>query len=119
MPGVQTTLPVLLHQVAKGRLSLERLVELTSAGPARVYEIARKGSLAVGMDADLVLVDLLRKETLCDAWIRSRCGYTPFAGLEVMGWPVATILRGRVVVREGEAVAEPGGEPVSFKESAA
>jgi dihydroorotase len=114
LPGVQTLLPVLLDQVARGRLSLERLVDLTSAGPARVYGITEKGKLTVGLDADLVLVDLLRKETITDGWIRSRCGFTPYAGLSVTGWPVTTILRGQVVVRDGEVTAPPSGEPVSF-----
>ena len=114
LPGVQTLLPVLLDQVARGRFGLERLVDLTSAGPARVYGISGKGSLAMGLDADLVLVDLQRRETLTNEWIRSRCGFTPYAGLTVTGWPVTTVLRGQIVVRDGEAMAPASGEPVAF-----
>ncbi|MBL8114138.1 MAG: dihydroorotase, partial [Acidobacteria bacterium] len=109
MPGVQTLLPVLLDHVARGRLSLERLVALTSAGPARVWEIPGKGRLEPGFDADLVLVDLERRHTLTAGEMATRCGWTPFEGLEVTGWPVATILRGHVAMRDGEALGSPSG----------
>jgi dihydroorotase len=89
-------------------------VDLTSAGPARVFGIEGKGRIAVGMDADLVLVDRERRETITNAWIRSRCGWTPFDGREVTGWPVATILHGRVVMREGELLGPPAGRPLRF-----
>ncbi len=116
MPGVQTMLPVMLDHVNAGRLTLSRLVDLTSAGPARVFNIAGKGRIAAGYDADLALVDLRATETITDDWIASRCGWTPFAGMKVRGWPVATILRGRVVMREGEIRGKPSGEPVRFGE---
>ncbi len=114
MPGVQTLLPVMLGHVHAGRLSLSRLVELTSAGPARVFGIANKGRLAVGYDADLTVVDLKRQETITDEWIASRVGWTPYRGMHVTGWPVGTFVRGHRVVWEG-ALATPGqGEPVQF-----
>ena len=114
MPGVQTLVPVMLDCVAAGRLSLERFVDLTSAGPARLFGIAAKGRVAVGYDADLTLVDLQRSETITDQWSGSRCGWTPYAGLRVTGWPVGTIIRGRRVMWDGE-IATPGqGEPVRF-----
>jgi dihydroorotase len=72
MPGVQTLVPVMLDHVAAGRLSLERFVDLTSAGPARLFNIAGKGRIAVGYDADLTVVDLARRETITDAWSASR-----------------------------------------------
>ena len=80
MPGVQTLVPVMLGHVAAGRLSLERLVDLTSAGPARVFGIAGKGRIAVGYDADLTVVDLKRRQTIRDAWIVSRSAWTPYDG---------------------------------------
>jgi dihydroorotase len=114
MTGVQTLLPLMLDHLHAGRLSLTRLVDLTSGGPARVFGITDKGRIAEGADADLVLVDLARRETLTNARIASRCGWTPFDGKEVTGWPVATVLRGRVVMREGEVIGEPSGQPLRF-----
>ena len=114
MAGVQTLLPLLLDHVARGRLSLARLVDLTSAGPARAFGIQAKGRIETGYDADLTLVDLSRTERITNAWIRSRCGWTPFDGMPVAGWPVATVVRGHVVMRDGEALGEPIGAPMRF-----
>lgn len=117
MPGVQTLLPVMLNHVAHGRLSLERLVDLTSAGAQRVFQIAGKGRMAEGWDADLTLVDLKARRTLRHADMATRSGWTPFDGLEVTGWPMATIVRGRVVMRDGELQAPAAGRPVRFQET--
>lgn len=114
MTGVQTLVPLLLDHVNAGRLSLQRFVELTSAGPARVFGIRDKGRLAVGYDADLTLVDLKRRETVRREWIQSRCGWSPFEGQELTGWPVATVVRGEVVMRDGELLGEPTGRPLEF-----
>lgn len=114
MPGVQTSLPLLLDHMNAGRLSLERLVDLTSHGPQRIFNIAGKGRIAVGYDADLVLVDLAAKREITDEWIASKCGWTPFDGVKVTGWPMATILRGKIVVRDDEVLGEPSGKPVRF-----
>ncbi|HKH81595.1 MAG TPA: dihydroorotase [Methylovirgula sp.] len=114
MPGVQTLVPIMLDHVNAGRLSLERLVDLTSAGPARLFGIAGKGRAAVGYDADLTIVDLKRRVTIEDSWIASRCGWTPYAGMAVTGWPIGTLIRGRKVMWEGELVTPGQGEPVRF-----
>jgi dihydroorotase len=119
MPGVQTLLPVMLDHVAKGRLSLERLVDLTSHGANRVFGIAGKGRLAKGYDADLTLVDLKAKRVLAHADMATRSGWTPFDGMEVTGFPLATIIRGTVVMREGEIIAPSLGQPVRFQETLA
>jgi dihydroorotase len=116
MPGVQTLVPVMLDHVSKGRLSLARLVDLTSAGPQRLFSIAGKGRVAVGYDADLTIVDLKSERVIEDAWIGSRSGWTPFAGRKVRGWPVGTILRGRVAMWEGE-LGRAAGEPVRFADA--
>ncbi|HEX3065835.1 MAG TPA: dihydroorotase [Dongiaceae bacterium] len=116
MAGVQTLLPLLLDHLAAGRLTLERIVDLTSAGPQRIYNIAGKGRIAVGYDADLVLVDLETRRVIRNEWIASRCGWTPFDGREVKGWPKATILRGAFVMREDELIGEPIGQSVRFAE---
>ncbi len=117
MPGVQTLVPVMLDHVAAGRLSLARFVDMTSAGPARLFQIAGKGRIAVGYDADLTVVDLKRRETITDAWSASRAAWTPYAGLRVTGWPVGTVVRGRRVMWEGELTAPSGGESVRFSET--
>ena len=114
MPGVQTLLPLLLDHMNAGRLTLERLIDLTSAGPARLYGIAGKGRIAVGYDADLTLVDLKARRTIREAWIASRCGWTPFDGMTVTGWPIATLVRGRVVMRDDQLIATPSGGFVRF-----
>lgn len=117
MPGVQTLVPVMLDHVAAGRLSLERFVDLTSAGPARIYGIAGKGRLAVGYDADFTVVDLKAQRRITNMWIASRCGWTPYDGWRVTGWPMATVVRGRVVMREDQLLGDPAGEPVRFHEA--
>lgn len=119
MTGVQTLVPVMLNHVNEGRLTLERFVDLTSAGPQRVFNIAGKGRIALGYDADFTLVDLKAKRTITDEWIHSRAGWTPFHGMSVQGWPIATIIRGNTVMREDELLGTPIGEPVSFRETLA
>ncbi len=114
MPGVQTLVPVMLTHVADGKLSLERFVDLTAHGPARVFGIARKGRLLPGNDADLTLVDLAAKRTITNAWSKSRCGWTPFDGFQATGWPMATVVRGRFVMRDGALVGKPQGQPAEF-----
>ena len=116
MPGVQTLLPIMLDHVAAGRLTLERLVDLTSAGAVRIYGIAGKGRLAVGYDADLTLVDLAARRTISNDMIASKCGWTPFDGVTVTGWPTATVVRSQIVMRDGEALGDPIGRPVRFSE---
>jgi dihydroorotase len=117
MPGVQTLVPVMLNHVAQGRLTLERFVDLTSAGAQRIFGIAGKGRMAEGWDGDLTLVDLKARRVLDHADMASRCGWTPFHGLEVQGLPAATIVRGRVVMRDGEITAPGQGRPVRFQET--
>ncbi len=114
MTGVQTLVPIMLDHVAAGRLTLQRLVDLTSAGPARVFGVVGKGRIAAGYDADFTVVDLKRRETIRDAWIASRCGWTPYDGREVVGWPVGTFVRGRRVMWEGEIVTPAQGAAVRF-----
>ena len=117
MPGVQTLVPLMLTHVANGRLSLERFIDLTSAGAQRVFGTANKGRMAVSYDADLTLVDLKAKRTITHDQQASRCGWTPFDGVEATGWPMATILRGRVVMQDGELIGAAHGRPVRFMET--
>lgn len=117
MTGVQTLVPIMLDHVNAGRLSLQRFVDLTSAGPQRLFGIRGKGRIAVGYDADLTVVDLKRREMIRNSWIRSRCGWTPYDGVNVTGWPVGTFVRGQKAMWQGEIAAKAGGEPVTFLEA--
>jgi dihydroorotase len=115
LTGVQTLLPMMLDQVAQGRLSLLRLTGLMSANPARLYGAVNKGSIAAGYDADFSVVDLRATRRIENSWIASQCGWTPFDGISCTGWPMATIVRGNVVMREGVVLAEPCGRAVAFR----
>jgi len=117
MTGVQTLVPIMLDHVAAGRLTLERLVDLTSHGPNRIFGMAGKGRIAVGYDADFTVVDLKRSVTIDNAEVGSRAGWTPYHGRRVTGWPVGTVVRGRRVMWEGEIVTRGTGRPVRFSES--
>lgn len=114
MPGVQTLAPILLDHVNAGRLSLERFVDLTSAGAARIFGIAGKGRIAKGFDADFTIVDLKKKRKIENSWIASKCGWTPFDGMETTGWPVATIIRGKAVMRDHALTQASQGQPLRF-----
>jgi len=117
MPGVQTLAAVMLTHVAEGRLSLERFIDLTSAGAQRIFNIANKGRMAEGWDADLTLIDLKATRTIRHEDQASRCGWTPFDGFEARGWPMKTIVRGRVVMSDGELIGSAHGRPVRFQET--
>ncbi|GAB0119087.1 dihydroorotase [Acidisoma sp. 7E03] len=115
LTGVQTIVPLMLDHVSAGRLSLLRLADLMCAGPARVYGVLGKGRIARGYDADFTLVDMNKRRTIEESWIASPCGWSPFVGQTVQGWPVATIVRGRTVMREDEVLGEPQGRLVAFR----
>ena len=117
MTGVQTLVPVMLDHVNAGRLSLMRFVDLTSAGPNRIFGMARKGRIAAGYDADFTIVDMKRVETITNEQAGSRAGWTPYHGKTVTGWPVGTLVRGKTVMWDGEIVAPGQGKPVLFGEA--
>ncbi len=114
MPGVQTLLPLMLDHVHNGRLSLPRLVQLTSLMPAQIYGAERKGKIATGYDADFTIVDLKARRTIRNDWIATRAGWTPYDGKTVHGWPVMTVVRGHIVMQDDEVQGTPVGQPVSF-----
>ena len=117
MPGVQTLVTILLDHVNAGRMTLERFVDLTSAGAARIFGIAGKCRIARGFDADFTIVDLKKKRKIENSWIASRCGWTPFDGMTTTGWPVATIIRGRTVMRDHALAQAALGMPIRFSET--
>jgi dihydroorotase (multifunctional complex type) len=110
LPGVETTLTMLLDAVAEGKLTLQRLVQTYSEAPARLLGLyPRKGALRIGSDADVVLVDTEQEHILSNDNIVSKAGWTPFDGRRVKGRAVMTMLRGQVVAENGKVTAEPGG----------
>ncbi|HXL98804.1 MAG TPA: amidohydrolase family protein, partial [Rhizomicrobium sp.] len=117
MPGVQTLATILLDHVNAGRMSLERFVDLTAAGPHRIFGIAGKGRIARGFDADFTIVDLKKKRKIENSWIASKCGWTPFDGMTTTGWPVATIIRGKTVMRDHALTLAGQGEAIRFVET--
>jgi dihydroorotase len=117
MPGVQTLATILLDHVNKGKLTLERFVDLTASGPQRIFGIAGKGRIARGYDADFTIVDMGLTREIQNSWIASTCGWTPFDGMKTKGWPVATILRGAIVMRDFAATMAAQGVPARFVET--
>ncbi|QCE32153.1 dihydroorotase [Acetobacteraceae bacterium] len=105
LTGIQTLLPIMLDHVNAGRLTLERLVDLMAAGPARVYGMPTKGRLAVGYDADFTIVDMKKEAKISKEKLVSPCGWSPFDGKSIRGWPVMTIVNGQIVMREHEITA--------------
>lgn len=110
IPGVQTRLPILFSEgVSKGRITLNEFVALSATNHAKTYGLyPRKGSIAVGADADIAIWDPERKVTITEALTRDGADYTPYEGMEVTGWPVITILRGAVVIDEETLVGGKG-----------
>ncbi|MDB5721653.1 MAG: dihydroorotase, partial [Alphaproteobacteria bacterium] len=100
MPGVQTLLPLMLDHAAKGRTSLQRVIDLTSAGAQRIFGIVGKGRIVAGYDADFTIVDLKAEWTIEQSWLASRCGWSPFTGERLTGKPIGTVIRGRRVMWE-------------------
>jgi dihydroorotase len=114
IPGVQTTLPLLLTAVREGWLQLEDIVRLLGRGPAEVYGVAGKGRVAPGFDGDLVLVDPAITGPLPREWLRSRPGFSPYEGVELAGWPMTSILGGEVVYSDHASLGKPRGRPLTF-----
>ena len=109
IPGVETAISILLDGVATGKWTLSQVVEVRSEKPSMIYGLAgQKGFLRLGNDADLIFVDLKRKRRLDDTQILSKCGWTPYHGKEMTGDVALTMVRGKVVMREGKVIGEPG-----------
>lgn len=110
IPGVETRLPILFSEgVSKGRIDANRFVALTATNHARLYGLyPRKGTLAVGADADITIWDPDKEVTITQELMHHGCDYTPYEGMTVRGWPETTVLRGRPIVRAGKLVGEKG-----------
>jgi dihydroorotase len=114
MPGVETTLPLLLNLVHQKKLSLEQVVRLTSSKVAQLFNIKNKGQLSKGYDADLVLVDLNKSRQITKQNTVSKCGWSIFEGQTVTGLPIATFVNGQLVYREGDFFEKFKGKEVEF-----
>jgi dihydroorotase len=114
MPGVQTLVPVMLNHVNQGRLSLAHFTQLVTENPRRVFGIQNKGRIEVGYDADFTVVDMKKTRTIENSWIASRCGWTPYDGMKVMGWPTHTILLGKVIMENDHILIPHSGQGVNF-----
>lgn len=115
MPGVQTLLPLMLHHMSEGKLSLEKLVSLTSLNAKKLFRLKDKGEVMEGGHADLTFVDLKAEKVIDEAWLASRCGWSPFTGMTIKGWPVGTMVRGQRVMWEGELQTPATGQPIVFE----
>ena len=114
MPGVQTTVPIMLNHVHQGKLSLERLVELMCLNPVQLFGIKNKGGLKNGLDADITIVDLNKEFEISLDWLRYKCQWSPFTGDRGRGWPIATLIKGEVVMKDGNTIGSPRGELLEF-----
>ena len=114
MPGVQTLLPLMLDHVAHGRLTMERLIDMTSTSVQRVFGLVGKGRIAAGYDADFSIVDRKGKFTVSEDWLASRCGWSPFTGMELQGRVIGTIVRGHVAMWEAQLANAGEGEALRF-----
>ena len=114
MPGVQTLMPVMLDHVNHGKLSLNQLINLVCENPIKIFGIQNKGYIKEGYDADFTIVDMNKKITIKNENIESKCGWSPFNDVEFQGTPVATIISGKIKMRDGKILGKPEGKPLVF-----
>ena len=114
MPGVQTILPIMLHHINNKKLSLEQLIKLMCENPCRIFGIQNKGYIKEGFDADLTIVDMDKEQIIKNEMMATKCGWTPFNDMTIRGFPIATIINGKIVMLNGKVVYEGLGQPLEF-----
>ena len=114
MPGVQTLLPILLNEVTKKTISLNEVVKLTSFNPKKIFKIKNKGLIKVGYDADLTIVDMNKTKKVLNKDMKTKCGWTPFNGMKLTGWPVRTIINGKAAFWKNKINKSVFGNPINF-----
>ena len=114
MPGVQTILPIMLNHVHNKKLSLGQLIKLMCENPFKIFGIQNKGYIKEDFDADLTIVDMNKERTIKDEMMASKCGWTPFNNFSIKGFPVATIINGKIVMSDGKVIIEGSGQPLDF-----
>ena len=115
LPAVENSLALLLHQVSLGRCTLSQVVSWMCEAPARIWKLKNKGAIRVGYDADLVLVDLKRTETILNARQLTKCGWSPWHGTTLTGWPVRTLVHGKTVFQDGQVLDGATGREIEFQ----
>ncbi len=114
LPGVQTTLHIMLHHVNKGKITLEKVIELLAYNPAKIYKIKQKGQLKKGFDADITIIDLNKTYIIKNKDMAYKCGWTPFDGMNIKGDIFATIINGKIKMMNKKILGNPDGKAVSF-----
>ena len=115
MPGVQTLLPVMLNHVNSGKLKLEQLIKLICENPVKIFGIKSKGYIRKNFDADLTIVDMEKTIQITNDKIMSKCKWSPFDGFSLKGSPVASIINGKIKMKNGKIIGDPEGKPLNFK----
>ena len=114
MPGVQTLMPVMLNHINEGKLTLNQLINFVCENPVKIFGIRGKGFIREGFDADFTIVDMNKKITIKNKNIESKCGWSPFDGVEFKGTPVSTIIAGKIKMNDGKILGDPDGTPLKF-----
>ncbi|MGI0480077.1 dihydroorotase [Geminocystis sp. CENA526] len=114
MPGVETSLLLMLTEYKKGRCTLAQVVKWMCSNPAKLYNIPNKGEIKVGYDADVILVDLKNYKPVLKENLSTKCGWSPFEGWNLTGWPVYTIVLGNIALEKGKLNTEVRGKPLTF-----
>lgn len=115
VPGIETTLPLLLDSANHGEFSLSQIAKMTSYNPAKLFTVANKGEIKEGFDADLVVVDMEEKREIQDEKLFAKCKWSPFTGWHLQGWPIITIVNGNVVFENGKITDTEKGKELKFK----
>jgi len=114
MPGVQTLMPVMLNHINEGRLKLEQLIKLLCENPVKIFGIKNKGYIKKDYDADFTIIDMNKVIEIKNEKIESKCGWSPFSGHKFKGTPVATIVNGKIKMKDGVILGDPEGAPLQF-----
>lgn len=114
IPEIQTSLPLLLNEVSKGNLDLKKLVEITSEKPAELLHIKNKGKLKEGYDADLTVINFNKREIITKKMLKSKCGWSPYEGWELKGWPVMTFVNGNLAYNNGKINEQHKGKEITY-----
>ncbi len=115
VPGVETRVPLMLDAVNKGKITFGRVIETMCENPAKIFKIKNKGFIEEGKDGDLTIIDMKLKKKVRDDKLFTKCGWSPFEGYELQGWPVITIVNGNVVFENGEVYDKVKGEEVKYE----
>ncbi len=115
VPGVETRVPLILDAVNKGKITLERMVETMCENPAKIFKIKNKGFIEEGKDGDLTVIDMKLRKKVRNDGLFTKCGWSPFDGFELQGWPVITIVNGKVIFENGEVYRERNGKGVEYE----